>query len=132
MPAPAASLAQTFTQHSNAGLSGRKPSGIFTILYSKACDHVQAGGALIGPHALGIIQDVEGVRHLAELGVVFLLFNIGLELSLERLRSMQKYVFGMGTAQVGLTASISNQETVECGQTVMYHCSPNHLHTLNR
>ena len=60
----------------------------------------QAGGALIGPHALGIIQDVEGVRHLAELGVVFLLFNIGLELSLERLRSMQKYVFGMGTAQV--------------------------------
>lgn len=63
---------------------------------------LQAGGALIGPHALGIIKDVEGVRHLAELGVVFLLFNIGLELSLERLRSMQKYVFGMGTAQVGL------------------------------
>lgn len=62
-----------------------------------------AGGALIGPHALGIIQDVEGVRHLAELGVVFLLFNIGLELSLERLRSMQKYVFGMGTAQVVVT-----------------------------
>ena len=61
---------------------------------------LQAGGALIGPHALGVIKDVEGVRHLAELGVVFLLFNIGLELSLERLRSMQKYVFGMGTAQV--------------------------------
>ena len=55
---------------------------------------------MIGPHALGVIRDVEGVRHLAELGVVFLLFNIGLELSLERLRSMQKYVFGMGTAQV--------------------------------
>ena len=66
----------------------------------------QAGGALIGPHALGIIKDVEGVRHLAELGVVFLLFNIGLELSLERLRSMQKYVFGMGTAQVGLACTI--------------------------
>ena len=63
---------------------------------------LQLGGAIIGPHALGIIQDVEGVRHLAELGVVFLLFNIGLELSLERLRSMQKYVFGMGTSQVGL------------------------------
>lgn len=63
---------------------------------------IQAGGALIGPHALGVIKDVEGVRHLAELGVVFLLFNIGLELSLERLRSMQKYVFGMGTAQVCL------------------------------
>ena len=62
-----------------------------------------AGGALIGPYALGIIQDVESIRHLAELGVVFLLFNIGLELSFDRLRSMQKFVFGMGTAQVGLT-----------------------------
>ena len=61
------------------------------------------GGALIGPHAFGIIRDIEGVRHLAELGVVFLLFNIGLELSLERLRSMQKFVFGMGSAQVVAT-----------------------------
>ena len=63
------------------------------------CERLQAGGALIGPHALGIVKDVEGVRHLAELGVVFLLFNIGLELSLDRLRSMQKFVFGLGSAQ---------------------------------
>lgn len=62
-----------------------------------------AGGALIGPYALGIIQDVESIRHLAELGVVFLLFNIGLELSFDRLRSMQKFVFGMGSAQVAIT-----------------------------
>lgn len=62
-----------------------------------------AGGALIGPYALGIIQDVESIRHLAELGVVFLLFNIGLELSFDRLKSMGKFVFGMGTAQVALT-----------------------------
>ncbi|KAL4445002.1 hypothetical protein ABPG77_004052, partial [Micractinium sp. CCAP 211/92] len=62
-----------------------------------------AGGALIGPYALGIIQDVESIRHLAELGVVFLLFNIGLELSFDRLRSMGKFVFGMGTLQVVLT-----------------------------
>ena len=40
------------------------------------------------------------MKHLAELGVVFLLFNIGLELSLDRLQSMAKYVFGMGTLQV--------------------------------
>jgi len=46
------------------------------------------------------VRDVAGVRHLAELGVVFLLFNIGLELSLERLRSMQKFVFGLGGMQV--------------------------------
>jgi monovalent cation:proton antiporter-2 (CPA2) family protein len=62
-----------------------------------------AGGALIGPYALGIIQDVESIRHLAELGVVFLLFNIGLELSFDRLASMGKFVFGMGTAQVVIT-----------------------------
>ncbi|PRW61490.1 K(+) efflux antiporter chloroplastic-like [Chlorella sorokiniana] len=61
------------------------------------------GGAVIGPYALGIIQDVESIRHLAELGVVFLLFNIGLELSFDRLRSMGKFVFGMGTLQVVLT-----------------------------
>ena len=46
---------------------------------------------------------MESIRHLAELGVVFLLFNIGLELSFDRLRSMGKFVFGMGTAQVVLT-----------------------------
>jgi monovalent cation:proton antiporter-2 (CPA2) family protein len=62
-----------------------------------------AGGALVGPYALGLIQDVESIRHLAELGVVFLLFNIGLELSFDRLASMGKFVFGMGTAQVVLT-----------------------------
>ncbi|KAI3432210.1 hypothetical protein D9Q98_003772 [Chlorella vulgaris] len=62
-----------------------------------------AGGALVGPAALGIIQDVESIRHLAELGVVFLLFNIGLELSFDRLRSMGKFVFGMGTLQVVIT-----------------------------
>lgn len=61
------------------------------------------GGAIVGPYALGIIQNVTHVKHLAELGVVFLLFNIGLELSLDRLQSMAKYVFGMGTAQVVLT-----------------------------
>ncbi|KFM28849.1 K(+) efflux antiporter 2, chloroplastic [Auxenochlorella protothecoides] len=58
-----------------------------------------AGGAIIGPYALGIIQNVSSVRHIAELGVVFLLFNIGLELSFDRLASMGKMVFGMGSAQ---------------------------------
>ena len=52
----------------------------------------------------GIVRDVEGVRHLAELGVVFLLFNIGLELSLERLRSLQRFVFGLGGLQVPFTS----------------------------
>jgi len=61
------------------------------------------GGALLGPNALGIINNLTAVRHIAELGVIFLLFNIGLELSFERLLAMQKYVFGLGTFQVVLT-----------------------------
>eukprot|EP00898_Chlorokybus_atmophyticus_P005457 jgi/Chlat1/5912/Chrsp4S06407 len=67
-----------------------------------------AAGALIGPHALSIIKHVHATQELAEFGVVFLLFNIGLELSLERLQSMQKYVFGLGSAQVlSTTAAIA-------------------------
>ncbi len=57
-------------------------------------------GILIGPHALGWIPDAPETRHLAEFGVVFLMFSIGLEFSLARLRIMQRVVFGLGTAQV--------------------------------
>ncbi len=57
-------------------------------------------GILIGPHALGWIPDAPETRHLAEFGVVFLMFSIGLEFSLARLRIMQRVVFGLGAAQV--------------------------------
>ncbi len=57
-------------------------------------------GILIGPHALGWIPDAPETRHLAEFGVVFLMFSIGLEFSLARLRIMQRTVFGLGAAQV--------------------------------
>jgi CPA2 family monovalent cation:H+ antiporter-2 len=60
-------------------------------------------GILIGPHALGWIPDTAETRHLAEFGVVFLMFSIGLEFSLARLRAMQRLVFGLGTAQVAAT-----------------------------
>ncbi|MDX8386561.1 MAG: monovalent cation:proton antiporter-2 (CPA2) family protein [Gallionella sp.] len=60
-------------------------------------------GITIGPHALGWIPDSPETRHLAEFGVVFLMFSIGLEFSLSRLRSMRRLVFGMGTAQVVAT-----------------------------
>jgi CPA2 family monovalent cation:H+ antiporter-2 len=60
-------------------------------------------GILIGPHALGWIPDAPETRHLADFGVVFLMFSIGLEFSLARLRSMQRLVFGLGTAQVVAT-----------------------------
>ncbi|BCK86577.1 glutathione-regulated potassium-efflux system protein KefC [Sideroxyarcus emersonii] len=60
-------------------------------------------GIMIGPHALGWIPDAPETRHLAEFGVVFLMFSIGLEFSLARLRAMQRLVFGLGTAQVAAT-----------------------------
>ncbi|CAN1157465.1 K(+) efflux antiporter 2, chloroplastic [Linum perenne] len=63
-----------------------------------------AAGILIGPYGLSIIRNVHGTKAIAEFGVVFLLFNIGLELSVERLSSMKKYVFGLGSAQVLVTA----------------------------
>lgn len=57
-------------------------------------------GAGIGPHALNLMQESSGARHLAEFGVVFLMFSIGLEFSLPRLFAMKRIVFGLGGAQV--------------------------------
>ncbi|EMS59292.1 K(+) efflux antiporter 2, chloroplastic [Triticum urartu] len=65
-----------------------------------------AAGVLIGPYGLSIIRNVHGTKAIAEFGVVFLLFNIGLELSVERLSSMKKYVFGLGSAQVLVTTAV--------------------------
>ncbi|MBS0185574.1 MAG: cation:proton antiporter [Proteobacteria bacterium] len=63
-------------------------------------------GLLIGPFGLNYVKEVSQTKHLAEFGVVFLLFTIGLELSWERLVSLRRYVFGLGTAQVFITSTI--------------------------
>lgn len=75
-------------------------------------------GGLIGPFGLGLLADdfpfvgylviteIDGVRALAELGVVFLLFTIGLELSFARLWAMRRLVFGLGSAQILVTGTI--------------------------
>jgi CPA2 family monovalent cation:H+ antiporter-2 len=63
-----------------------------------------AAGILVGPHGLALIQDTEAANSMAEFGVVFLLFMIGLELSVERLRALSRYVFGLGALQVVITA----------------------------
>ncbi|MDM4767119.1 monovalent cation:proton antiporter family protein [Pelomonas sp. SE-A7] len=62
-----------------------------------------AVGVLIGPNALAFAKDTAGVRYLAEFGVVFLMFVIGLEFNLPKLRSMRTLVFGLGLAQVVIT-----------------------------
>jgi CPA2 family monovalent cation:H+ antiporter-2 len=64
-------------------------------------------GVLIGPHAFALAQNNEGIRHLGEFGVVFLMFVIGLEFSLPKLRAMRKHVFGLGLMQVVLTMSLA-------------------------
>ncbi|MDE2080532.1 MAG: cation:proton antiporter [Burkholderiales bacterium] len=62
-----------------------------------------AVGVLIGPNALALAADSAGVKYLAEFGVVFLMFVIGLEFNLPKLRSMRTLVFGLGLSQVLLT-----------------------------
>ncbi len=60
-------------------------------------------GVVIGPNALALSKNVEAVQHLGEFGVVFLMFVIGLEFNLPKLRSMRQHVLGLGALQVMLT-----------------------------
>ncbi|WP_233862141.1 monovalent cation:proton antiporter family protein [Paraburkholderia adhaesiva] len=64
-------------------------------------------GILVGPHALGVVPDTHGAQHLAEFGVVFLMFSIGLEFSLSKLRAMRHAVFGLGLSQVIGTIAVA-------------------------
>ncbi|ODP35763.1 monovalent cation:proton antiporter family protein [Pandoraea sp. ISTKB] len=57
-------------------------------------------GIVIGPHALGLASDSQRVQYLAEFGVVFLMFSIGIEFSLPKLKSMRRVVLGLGVSQV--------------------------------
>lgn len=79
---------------------------LFRLLHLPAMLGYLIVGIFIGPHALGWIPDAPETRHLAEFGVVFLMFSIGLEFSLAKLRAMQRLVFGLGTAQVVLTIGL--------------------------
>lgn len=65
-----------------------------------------AAGIIIGPFGLRFIRDPEHILHFAELGVVFLLFIIGLELQPSRLWVLRRMVFGLGSAQVVLSAIV--------------------------
>jgi len=73
-------------------------------------------GVLIGPNALALAQNSEGVRQLAEFGVVFLMFVIGLEFNLPKLRAMRRHVFGLGLLQVLLTMALTFAGTLALGR----------------
>ena len=74
-------------------------------------------GVLIGPKALSLVKDPETILHFSELGVVFLLFIIGLELQPSRLWSMKKNVFGMGLLQMTATGLVFLGIFLLCGFT---------------
>jgi CPA2 family monovalent cation:H+ antiporter-2 len=73
-------------------------------------------GVVIGPNALALAENSSGVRYLAEFGVVFLMFVIGLEFSLPKLRSMKRHVFGLGLSQVVLTVLITTAASIAMGK----------------
>src|SRR5215471_18342402 len=62
-----------------------------------------AVGVAVGPRALGWVPESADIRRVAEFGIVFLMFSIGLEFSLPRLKAMRRAVFGFGLAQVAIT-----------------------------
>ena len=72
-------------------------------------------GVVIGPNALALAHNSAGIQHLAEFGVVFLMFAIGLEFSLPKLRAMRRHVFGLGLLQVLLTMMLTTLGTLLLG-----------------
>ena len=82
-----------------------------------------AVGVLIGPNAMALAKDSAGVRYLAEFGVVFLMFVIGLEFNLPKLNSMRKLVFGLGLSQVALTilAALAGNAALAWALTLLGH-----------
>ena len=65
-------------------------------------------GMALGPHGLRLLAESQEVETLAEFGIVFLMFSIGLEFSLDRLRAMRTLVLGFGGVQVALTATATS------------------------
>ncbi len=78
-----------------------------------------AVGLALGPHALGLVGETRSTTRLAELGVVFLLFTLGLEFSWPRMVAMRREVFGVGAAQVALTAAVVALIAVALGVPVL-------------
>ena len=77
-----------------------------------------AVGGLIGPYGLALVFDVEHIRVLAEFGVVFLLFTIGLEFSMPLLIRMRGSVLGLGGAQVLLTMALTAAVAIYFGFSI--------------
>ncbi len=75
-------------------------------------------GIIVGPGISGLLSSSEQMHFFAELGVVFLLFSLGLEFSLPKLMSMKGLVFGLGSAQVAITTGVIAFGAIFFGSTV--------------
>lgn len=89
--------------------------GSFRLIHLSPVLGYLAAGTAIGPFGLRLIPEVQETSGIAEFGVIFLLFIIGMELSFERLRSMRTHVFGFGGAQFLITTLILATAIVSFG-----------------
>ena len=74
-------------------------------------------GVAIGPRALALVPQTEAQQLLAEFGVVFLMFSVGLEFSLPQIMNMRRTVFGLGTAQVAVVTALGTAAAMAAGAT---------------
>src|SRR3546814_18889461 len=77
----------------------------YTTLFRSVLGYLIAG-SIVGPHVLGLVGGGESKLAFAELGIAFLLFLVGLELSPRRLWDMRRAIFGLGMAQVVVTGLV--------------------------
>jgi monovalent cation:H+ antiporter-2, CPA2 family len=110
-------------------LSGVKLDGLFILVVTSIIvplfRHLKVSpiigflltGTIVGPTGLNWVNDIHMIDVLGELGIVFFLFEMGLELSMERLQKMKRDVFGLGTSQLLLTAAFATGISMLCGQS---------------
>ena len=89
---------------------------VFRRLQASAALGYLVAGALIGPSGLALLNNAEATSELARFGVVFLLFSVGLKLSIERLASLRRFVFGLGATQMALTSGVFCLGLIALGQ----------------
>ena len=90
----------------------------FTVLRMPAATGYLLAGVALGPHGFDLVQAAEDTRFLAELGLIFLMFMVGLELSIPTVLGARRDVLVAGSLQVGLTTAVVGAALVMTGEQV--------------